>query len=259
MAGRLVAELQRFLERLRRAEDEALTIGRDLVILRQSMRDAWSERGGIRVCLTTITGTVRGCSSLLVSGASIRVVGHSTGTAYGTATTDGSGAFSFTAELSNSDTSINLYVTGPGSRFQESTAQNVSFTRCGTASVGTRTTTPVTGAYACHPTCALPLAWTLSVDDPVFGARTITVGVGSLGSGWVTTFTPDVSYQYPIDPLQNGRLHIFPGDGTGYVASFTSRTCPTADGATKFEAIFPAPTGGTSPYSPGQTIRIYEP
>lgn len=98
--GPFVAELKRFIERLRLAENDIRGLARDLIRIRQGVRDLWTEGGG-GLPAADFAGQVDGCADLGFPFAEVRLRDPGTGTVIQTLTADSDGAFSGTLAMSH--------------------------------------------------------------------------------------------------------------------------------------------------------------
>lgn len=136
-------------------------------------------------CSTTISGKIVGGLfglNTALPGSTIQVIGHVTSEDYGTYTaTDGT--YSIGIDLDPADTSLDLVVTGPGSRFAPSSPVNRSITPCsGSNTLTNILATPAIGyRYWGDGTtsgggwCLYPIKESLDYDD--------TAGGGFFGTG----------------------------------------------------------------------------
>lgn len=228
--GSFTAELRRFIERLKIMEDDSRVMKRNLIVLRQGMRDAWTDSTR-NPCLTTITGKVVGCDTAAapLPNSLLRIVGHTSGIAYGTFTIT-SGTFTLDLILADADTSLDCYATGPGVRFAESPARVRAVTHCASNALAAIATAPATG-YHCTSEFVYPLADTINIVDSVYGNWTATWS----GGNWVTPSTNTVTLGSGTCPsattplsfiLQNAAtFQIFPA-----WKSVTSSSCPNLAG-----------------------------
>lgn len=196
--GSFTAELRRFIERLKLMEDDSRTMKRDLIVLRQGMRDLWTETSGIKVSVTTLNGRIVGgltVSNTPMPDTSLRIEGATTGTDYGTYSVP-TGIYSLDLVIDPSDTSVNLYPAGPVSpRFAGATplayAQSISVGSVNTMAAVTPPAAAgygyiletVGGSFAClYPVGSL--AWT----DSLIGSGTAAAagfGTGGIGAGGI--------------------------------------------------------------------------
>ncbi len=147
------------------------------------------------ICTTTIAGKIIGGAQGVASplaNSTIEVYGHSTGNNYGTFTAT-SGTYSIDLRLDPSDTSLDLYVTGPGSRFVRSSVHTVSVTtRCTSNTLANIQATPATGYryITASGGCQYPVSETLTFVDSRYGSFTITWNGTFWTSGCQNETTP---------------------------------------------------------------------
>lgn len=153
----LQAELQRFIARLKIAEEDSRTMRRDLVALRQNMRDAWAGAGG-RTLLAAFSGEVDGCTSHAFPGASVAVKDHASGVTLGTGTCDANGKYEVWANLDTDPQSLDVVASPTGTfaaRFAASATQNVPSAHAGGNAVATVVIPPAAN-FVCGPTNYYP-------------------------------------------------------------------------------------------------------
>lgn len=166
--GPFVAELKRFIERLKLAESDVRELGRDIIRLKQGMRDLWTEGGG-GLPGADFTGQVDGCSSHGFPGAQVEIKDPGTGAVIQTLTANGSGAFSGTLALSagtSQDVDFEATPTGThAAKFAGPVTESVTLSE-GPNTVPTITLLPASG-FVCGPTNYYPdatVAWTFNVN-----------------------------------------------------------------------------------------------
>lgn len=248
-----IRELERRYETM---GDDLRTLRRQTTAVREGVRDYWIDgigRGSTATvpCLTRLKGQISGCLSsgaTILPNSTLQVRGTQTLTDYGTYTLPG-GDFDFNIDVEpGGDTSFDFAIGSSGSRWAAPSLAgpvSVGFTRCGTVNTGGRAT-PASG-YACAGgLCNFPLATTLSFTDSRFGSGSLTFASGTWsGSGGGSSYglgasSGILSVTHTGSPLLNR----------------TALTCPDA-GTTKFDATWTVSSGGG--YTPGDTIRIFEP
>ena len=224
--------LYEFIRRLGLDDDRLELLERRATALSEGIRNLWTDGlSSSNACLTTISGKVIGCDAAQAPLASsqLRVVGHTTGTAYGTFSVT-SGTFALALVLNPADTSLDLYATGPGVRFAESPARIRAITQCTTNAVAAVAAAPATG-YHCTSEFVYPLADTLTLVDSVYGTRactyvgpnwlTATINEVTLGSGTCPSATTPLTFL-----VQNASsLQVSP-----FWKSVTSVSCPNLAG-----------------------------
>src|SRR4051812_21915816 len=111
------AELREFIRRLD-IEDSKLSLMRQQTrAIREGIRNLYADGlGGSNACFTTIKGTINGCifPAVALAGASIRLVGHTSGTNYGTFVAT-NGTYEVSLILVQPET-LDAYMKGPGPR-----------------------------------------------------------------------------------------------------------------------------------------------
>lgn len=158
--GPFVAELKRFIERLKLAENDVREMGRDIIRLKQGVRDLWTE-GGSPLPGADFTGQVDGCTSHGFPGAEVKIKDPSTGTVVQTFNADDTGAFSGTLAMSHGTSQVVDFEATPtgahAAKFDGPvTLAGVTLNE-GANAVGTATILPATG-YTCGPTNYYPVA-----------------------------------------------------------------------------------------------------
>ena len=152
-------------------------------------------------CAVTITGTIKGCNSLVLPGVTVKAYQPNTsGTLLATTTTDGSGNFTITADQTNGlVTAKSILLQFSKARLTTSTytlsysaggSHTSSTWSCGTTpSAITTQTLAVASPYICITGCADPTVATLHLTDSVIGSATLTYSSGA----WIGNKT----YSYP--------------------------------------------------------------
>jgi hypothetical protein len=246
MARIAVAEYDTLKER-----DRAGKVEQDLQII----------RSGFGTCTSTITGTVYGGRLVGFAGATVRMVGETTGADYGTATADGSGIYTFAGQIGAADSGLDAYTghTNAGGRLDGATKiRSVSFDRCTTRSnEHLLSASPGRGVIAAsgyvYPTatttvgpCDFPISTTLDTIDTGNAGTFTSTWSPSTWSGAHGGITYDLSYDAG---LVRFNLRLTP-PGT-IVATALSWTCPDPATSTKFSVVFSL--GG------GRTVTCQEP
>lgn len=173
-------ELREFIERLKLMDYDIMSNGRRLIALRQNMRDAWATAGGRNPCFTTISGKVCSTVGIPIPGSTLSVVGHASGTNYGTFTL-AAGTYSLNLRLDTSDTSLDLTANGPGSRFGSAISFTRTVSQCSPSNAIPDITPTAASGYSYHNWFAFPIANSLSLLDSLFGAY-----VAAGPNPWVT-------------------------------------------------------------------------
>jgi hypothetical protein len=278
-------ELREFERRLKFNDDRLLLLERRARALRQNTRDIVSSGIG-GSCLTTLTGTLRGCLNTGLAGARVNLIGQQTATDYGTFTATSSGTYSAQFVANETDTDLDAYVDDATSsgRFDSSSPASgtTSYTPC-TVNSG-RNWTPSAGTgYACDLSCNYPIGTTWTGSDSLYGAFApvyagggtwivchdgISYPGGFAGCGAVTTAIKYVLFW--DDGVGNWFLQLFmprAGGGSGCPVSgncaaavhsaggyFGSHTCPNPATATNFSISFTI--GDTISHPGGATVTI---
>lgn len=234
-------------------------------------------------CTATITGNVKGCSSLNLQGMVVEAHDNTSGgPLLGTGTTDASGNFAINATGATAGNSIVLVFSNV--RFSVATttlgytagAPSSTQWSCGASTAtGTKTLSP-TAAYTCFSGCAWPIAKTLYLTDSVYGAATLTYTTGpnlwiyapslaptgandstfaaNCGCGaaqfWLDYFfssgIANVQYRYTTQ----GFFPHCPGPTAAVVISTAVASTNTCyiPGVSAFQATYSWPAGGNGPY-----------
>lgn len=285
-------EYREFIRRLNLLRRDVAETGRQVRAFAQSVGESRSWEGGfVSVpCLTTISGIIASpdgdffVGSIPIPNSSVQFVGKYTGTDYGTFTTP-DGNFSVDLILDPYDIGeLNLYVRGPGFRFDPSPpAQTVFVTYYLSNNLGEKSPTAAAGYQWTNDgsgrATAFPVSNTLHYDDSVLGTGTIT---GTIN--WSSGCQPGTSFAYGSCASVSGvwslslnaSLGIFwfsnslgscprattcaTGGISGYVAggqtnTFVSQVDP--DETTLFEVVFDVVEPAF--HGPGtHQLRIYE-
>lgn len=247
-------ELREFIRRLNVTGELLRELRRRVEALEQGVRDESSRRPVI--CLSSFLGQVIGCNARslasppLLLGPTIHIVGHETATDYGLFTLS-AGTVDLGLYLSPAESTLDVYVTGPGSRFATSSAYNRGFIRCSSSNFGTLQTTPASG-YTRWWDAQFPIATTLSVADSRYGAGSITYD--AVNGRWVGTANSNM-YWFLAGDL---RMFVFRGaNAENFPSGWGARVDPDS-GTTKFSITLTVPAN-TPIYTSGDTIQIYEP
>jgi hypothetical protein len=251
--GPMETRLLALERRLVHIDDQLRQQQRQLIGVGQSLWDAWGDRRIPRTPTptptptypgTTYSGTLKGCNSLGISGATVTIKDHATGTVLGTATTTSGGGFSGTVTLTSNPQSVDI--TTAESRFNASSTTQ-SWTGGGSNAVGTVTLTAATG-YHCLAGCARPLPGTLTFTHSIYGAFTSTFsstkwvvsttvnypGGGGTGCSaqanepvtWTLTTAAVFTEQYNCTGLPGGCPNPLFGTQCSSTVSLTSSACP---------------------------------
>lgn len=240
-------------------------------------------------CVTVIAGKVIGDPTIdsPLMGSTIQVIGHVTSTDYGTTTLAASGTYAMTIDLTPSDTQVDVYVTGPGARFQ--TGVTTRFVTAGRVNVVPPiSATPATGyAYLQGGTagCQFPVKASLTMVDSVHGTSTFdwtsvfslcrvltTFNAGSCGvrntpvdfvfgttTMWLRLdWSREIAGCVVVSSCPNPRSPFQQSVNIPNTL-ITSKTCPDA-GSTLFDCTWTIPANAIPLfYGPSvQTIHIYE-
>lgn len=188
LESRLVA-----LERKVFSADRAVrALQRGVADLNQGIWEAWNdddanveEVAPPGTCMASYMGTVIGCNSQGVVGATVTVKDHVSGSTLATVTTLAGGAFSGTLAIANPTQSIDVVVSITG---WNTKTTNFTF-GCGSNSLATINLTIATG-YMCLLDCAVPTQATLTVVSSIFGTHTATLSGGVWRTSLFNVNTP---------------------------------------------------------------------
>jgi len=246
----------------------------------QGLAALWSlQLGG--VCVTTLQGRARGGTGVL-PGATVKLVGSTTGIDYGTFTADGSGLWTAALELNSADATLDAFVGGFSPRLDDTFANTVNFTPCDVNDWSTEASLdlqarPASG-YA-YWRCNLPIAGALTVVDSVQGTGTTTEAGGtwqaclsftSQATGSCPTAVATVlkHFIFATGATQFGTFVTLSGGcpvatsncslaGSAFVSATTptSLTCPTT-GAPGFSVTYTFSVGAGNAQYPAGTVTV---
>jgi len=167
----------------------------------------------------TLTGTIRGCNTVVLPGATVTVTDGATTLA--TATTDGSG--NYTATWSSAGgTFVTVTVTYTlNARFASNSA-SVSIPSCNGTATRNAGLSPATG-YQCDP-CGgvMPISETLTLTPPFGSPMTLTWGAGS---GWSGSHTPTYTAAEFCDGSTTSKTSTIFWRFSGFTIGVTSYPC----------------------------------
>lgn len=252
------SELREFIRRLRLGEDAAYAAARRVRALSQATRDAWTEVGGPKLCLTRLTGEVRGIKGLPMANTEMLVTGHTSLIDYGTVSTP-AGTFTDVAlVLDAADVQLDLAgnkTSGPTWRFRStpvSVATSVSRCNPNTVNISMQPDSSVPGTRAADKLSNYPIKSVLKVDDTRRGLTGVSITCPSGGNVWTGT-SGAVTYTLTGGGSGGPALTVTNGNFTGPPFSIAEPD----EAGTLFQTVWHAAvTFGT--YTAGDAITIYE-
>jgi hypothetical protein len=252
--GPLEARLLALERRNARIGDDLETLRRLEVALWQEIWDSWGDVHGrvmtpaptptpTPTCTATVSGTLKGCNNIVLSGESVVIHDHGSGTVLTTITTSG-GSISGTLSITSPSETVDVDTMVSGFN---STSMLKTFS-CGSNGLGTITLT-ADASHVCFTGCAYPVSTSITVTSNLYGAFTATWNSGS--SSWIASVT--VNYPGRTGPnctavnnipitwsLTNGGTcsehYVSPagvggcpgttGTGNNHTGTLTSSACP---------------------------------
>jgi hypothetical protein len=247
-------------------ENDIRTLRRQVTAVREGVRDYWIDGGAPVTGFTTVAGTIYGGRLVGFAGATVRIVGHTTGIVYGTATANGSGVYSLDLILKQPDISsgvarVDGYTDYPTGGRLDGTVQidhvnlvpfadgatNVFDLKAGVIrGVVAATGYTFSSTVAVVGPCDFPIATGLDTTDSGNPGTFTSTGTGS----WSGTHT-GVTYTLIWDDVNVEWHLIVSTSGVTWVA--TTWTCPDPASSVKFSVTFVNVIVG------GRTVTFAEP